>query len=314
MGAEAAKSPFPVPVREDRPRLIELTRHLPGALDAPAPTGASPVCPDLRPATLTLSIGECYGAALALSRRLSASPPRGRIGPDWRSREDLQDTGPPGTGCACKEAPRTHDHHGQRYGHQLKPLGSNVIVKPTPREETTKSGSSCPTPPRSVPRRARSWPSAPGARSTTASVKRSRSRSARRSSSRSTPARSSSWTTTSHPEARRHPGDHRVTTTPTMPSRPRRITEEDNENRGQAAAVRGRGASPSARRGQDGRRRQGHARAERPIRPARQEVRGADHHERRRHHRPRHRARGPLREHGCPAARGSRGQDERRRR
>jgi chaperonin GroES len=63
----------------------------------------------------------------------------GRIGQAWRSREKLNGT-EKRTGCACKEAPRTVTSTVRGTATQLKPLGSNVIVKPTPREEMTKSG------------------------------------------------------------------------------------------------------------------------------------------------------------------------------
>jgi chaperonin GroES len=64
----------------------------------------------------------------------------GRIGPDWRSHEKASN------GTDSARVAHARRHHAQMTSTvrgtatQLKPLGSNVIVKPTPREEMTKSG------------------------------------------------------------------------------------------------------------------------------------------------------------------------------
>ena len=64
----------------------------------------------------------------------------GRIRPDWRSHEKAS------KGTDSARVAHARRHHAQMTSTvrgtatQLKPLGSNVIVKPTPREEMTKSG------------------------------------------------------------------------------------------------------------------------------------------------------------------------------
>ncbi len=81
---------------------------------------------------------------------------------------------------------------------KLRPLGDRVVIKPTAREEMTKSGIVLPDTAKEKPQEGTIIAAGPGRSSTTASASRWTSRRATRSSTPSTPAPSSRSTGTSY--------------------------------------------------------------------------------------------------------------------
>ena len=150
----------------------------------------------------------------------------------------------------------------------LKPLGDRLVVKPTPREEMTKSGIVLPDTAKERPQEGTILAVGPGRTLDDGS----------REPMEVSEGQKVLFQKYAGTEFKLD--EDELLILPRRTSWPSSNSEEERRERGEAAAVRGRGASLiEARRRQDGRCRQGHARPQGSIRPPRQEVRCADHHE-----------------------------------